>query len=159
MPRRYVIFTVAAVLALVADQITKIIARAELVMGHPVPFLGSFWSWELSYNTGSAFGLFANTPGARIFLTLIGIVACVAIFVILRKSEDHRGWNAAALGLVAGGALGNVIDRVLYGKVTDFVLWQIQDVYRHPQFNVADAALVVGVVILFLDIGKKKEKK
>jgi signal peptidase II len=150
-PRRYVIFTVAAVLTLIADQITKVMARADLLMGHPVPFVGSFWAWELSYNTGSAFGLFNSTSGARVFLSLIGVVACVAIVIILKKSEDHRGWNAGALGLV-------FIDRIAFGKVTDFILWKAGS-FRWPQFNVADAALVVGVIILFLDIGKKKENK
>lgn len=158
MKRRYVIFTAAAVLTLVADQITKVMARAELVLGHPKVVIPGFWEWELSYNTGSAFGLFNTTSGARWFLTVIGIVACIAILFILRKSEDSRGWNAAALGLVFGGALGNVTDRVLYGKVTDFILWKVQS-YKWPQFNIADAALVVGVIILFLDIGKKKEQK
>lgn len=157
-PRRYVIFTIAALLTLIADQLTKVMARADLVLGRPIPFVGSFWAWELSYNTGSAFGLFNSTGGARIFLSLIGVVACVAIVIILKKSEDHRGWNAAALGLVFGGALGNVIDRIAFGKVTDFILWKAGS-FRWPQFNVADAALVVGVIILFLDIGKKKEKK
>jgi signal peptidase II len=156
MARRYVIFSIAAVITLIADQITKVMARAELALGHPKPVIAGYWEWELSYNTGSAFGLFNSTSGARIFLSLIGVVACIAIVVILKKSEDHRGWNAAALGLVFGGALGNVIDRLIFGKVTDFILWRAGNL-RWPQFNIADAALVVGVVILFLDIGKKKE--
>jgi signal peptidase II len=157
MARRYRFFAVAAVLTLIADQITKYVARANLVLHEPHPVIARFWDWELSYNTGSAFGLFSSTAGARWFLTIIGLAACVAIVFILKKSDD-RAWNAAALGLVFGGALGNVIDRVLFGKVTDFVLWRI-DTYKWPQFNVADAALVVGVIILFLDIGKKKEPK
>jgi signal peptidase II len=158
MPRRYLIFAIAAVISLVADQITKVMARADLLLGRPVPVIPGYWEWELSYNTGSAFGLFNTTSGARIFLSIIGVIACIAIVVIVKKSEDHRGWNAAALGMVFGGALGNVIDRILYGKVTDFILWRVGEL-RWPQFNIADAALVVGVIILFLDIGKKKEKK
>ena len=157
MSRRYVFFIVAAALTLVFDQITKYMARANLVLGDAKTVIEGYWDWELSYNTGSAFGLFNTTAGARGFLTAIGLVACVAIVFILRKSDD-RAWNAAALGLVFGGALGNVIDRILDGKVTDFVLWKV-GTFKWPQFNVADAALVVGVLILFLDIGKKKQPK
>jgi signal peptidase II len=158
MPRRYRIFAIAVALTLIGDQITKYFARQELVLGRAKTFLGSFWDWELSYNTGSAFGLFHGVDSARWFLTIIGIAACVAILFIVRKGKDDRGWIAAALGLVFGGALGNVIDRLLAGKVTDFVLWHIGE-HRWPAFNVADAALVAGVIILFFDFGKKKEPK
>jgi signal peptidase II len=157
MSRRYVFFIAAAAFTLIFDQVTKYMARANLVMGDAKTVIAGYWDWELSYNTGSAFGLFNDTAGARWFLTVIGLGACAAIVWILRKSDD-RAWNAAALGLVFGGALGNVIDRILDGKVTDFVLWKIHT-YKWPQFNVADAALVVGVIILFLDIGKKKAPK
>jgi len=157
MPRRFRIFSIAVVLTLVADQLTKWWARDALSTGRRAEFLGGFWDWELSYNTGSAFGLFNTVDSAKIFLTLVGIAACIAILFIVRKAPDARGWNAAAYGLVFGGALGNVIDRLAFGKVTDFVLWHAGE-HRWPQFNVADAALVVGVIILFLDIGKKKAK-
>jgi signal peptidase II len=155
MARRYRIFTIAAALILIADQVTKAWARAALSYGQAKPVIDGYWEWELSFNTGVAFGLFSSVSGARIFLSVIGFIACGIILYILRKSDD-RAWNAAGLGLVFGGALGNVTDRILFGKVTDFVLWKVQD-FKWPQFNVADAALVVGVIILFLDIGKKKE--
>jgi signal peptidase II len=155
MPRRFRIFSIAVVLTLVADQLTKQWARSTLSPGVRANFLGGFWDWELSYNLGSAFGLFNTVGGAKIFLTIVGIAACIALLFIVRKAPDERGFNAAAYGLVFGGALGNVIDRLLYGKVTDFILWHAGE-HRWPQFNVADAALVVGVIILFLDIGKKK---
>jgi signal peptidase II len=158
MSRRVKFFTVAAVLTLFLDQVTKLWARESLEFGRSVPFLGSFWDWELSFNSGSAFGLFQSVGGARWFLTIIGFVACAAIIVILRRTENDRGWIAAALGLVFGGALGNVIDRIAFGKVTDFVLWHVGE-HRWPAFNVADAALVAGVIILFFDFGKKKEPR
>jgi signal peptidase II len=158
MPRRWTIFSVAAVVLLAADQLTKLWARAALVFGQPTKFLGTFWDWELSYNPGSAFGLFNTMESAKIFLSIVGVGACIAILVILHRSRDDHGWNAAALGLIFSGALGNVIDRLLFGKVTDFVLWHVGS-FRWPQFNVADAALVVGIAILVLDIGKKKEPK
>jgi signal peptidase II len=158
MSRRHTVFSIAAVLTLVADQLTKAWARAALPLGRPVGFLGGVWDWELSYNPGSAFGLFNNVDSAKFFLSVVGIAACIAIVVILHKSKDNHSWGAAAYGLIFAGALGNVIDRLLFGKVTDFVLWHFHE-HRWPQFNVADAALVAGIIILVLDIGKKKEPK
>ena len=158
MSRRVRFFSVAAALTLILDQLTKLWARQSLEFGHPVRFLGNVWDWELSYNTGSAFGLFQSIGGARWILTIVGFIACIAIVVILRRTPNDRGWIAAALGLVFGGALGNVIDRIAFGKVTDFVMWHIGE-HRWPAFNVADAALVAGVIILFFDFGKKKEPK
>lgn len=158
MASRYKLFTLVAVLSIVADQVTKEIARQKLVLHKTVQFLGSFWDWRLSENPGSAFGMFGNHPEmARIFLSLVGVAACVAIVLILRKAKDDQKWLTSALGLVAGGAIGNVIDRILFGKVTDFVVWHYK---RHewPAFNIADAALVAGVVIMFLDVGRDQRR-
>lgn len=158
MPRRYSLFLIVSSLTLLADQLTKWWARASFAEhAPPEKFLGSFWSWELSYNTGSAFGLFRSLGGARIWLSIIGVIACIAIVVILRKGKDEQKWMTTALGLVAGGAVGNVIDRVWMGKVTDFVVWKAGS-YTWPAFNVADAALVAGVAILFLDVGREQKK-
>ena len=158
MSRRYVIFGISFAIALVADQLSKVWARKELVMGHAVPVAEPYWYWDLSYNTGAAFGLFRDTAGGRFFLSLIAIVAFGAIlYILVKKTTDDRTWATLGLGLIASGAVGNVIDRLLYGKVTDFVLWRYNE-HRWPQFNVADAALVVGVVILlFADMGQKKK--
>lgn len=155
MSRRHTIFGIAAVLTLIADQATKAWARGSLPLGRPVGFLGGVWDWELSFNPGSAFGLFNNIESAKIFLSVVGIAACIAIVVILHRTKDDHAWGSAAYGLIFAGALGNVIDRLIFGKVTDFVLWHWRD-HRWPQFNVADAALVAGIIILVLDIGKKK---
>jgi signal peptidase II len=158
MSYRYKLFAIVAFLSLVFDQATKIYARAQLTeLGDPVPFIKPVWYWDLSYNTGSAFGLFQGTSGARIFLSLIGVVALVVIVMILRKGNDTQKWMTTALAMVAGGAVGNVIDRLWMGKVTDFVLWQAGK-HRWPAFNVADVALVAGVIILFLDIGKDQKR-
>jgi signal peptidase II len=161
MARRYKLFLIVSLAILFFDQATKYWARAALAKygfkGYPI--IEGYWDMRLSYNTGSAFGLFSKIGGARVILSLVGIGACVAIVMILRKAKDAQRWLTVALGLVAGGAVGNVIDRILFGKVTDFVVWKYG---RHewPAFNIADAALVVGVAILFFDAGREgKEKK
>ncbi len=157
MGPRYKLFAAIAALSLVLDQLTKYWARQSLTLGKDVAVIGKFWLWRLSYNTGSAFGLFSSIGPARVMLSLVGIAACVAIFMILRKATDRQTWLTSALALVAGGALGNVIDRVLFAKVTDFVVWKYSS-HEWPAFNVADAALVIGVAIMFLDVGRDQKK-
>jgi signal peptidase II len=158
MPLRYRVFALGAVLTLLADQLSKWWARGSLVQGHPVTLIKNVWDWELSYNQGSAFGLFNSMESARIFLTVVGLAACAYIvYYLARKVFDDQKWLTSALGLVWGGALGNVIDRILDGKVTDFVLWHWKET-RWPQFNIADAALVAGVLILAFDIGRDQRR-
>jgi signal peptidase II len=159
MPRRYKLFASIAVLTIVLDQLTKWLARAELVRaGHSVTVIPGYWDWRLSYNTGSAFGMFAGQSGSRVFLSIVGVVATIAIVLILRKARDDQKWMTTALALVAGGAIGNVIDRILDGKVTDFVVWKLGK-SEWPAFNIADCALVIGVAIMFLDVGREQRKQ
>ena len=162
MPRRYKIFLWLGTITLVLDQISKYWARRLPTdlrgYGEPVAVIQNFWDWQLSYNTGSAFGLFRSVGGARVFLTIVGVVAVVAIIWMLKKARDDQKWFTIALGLVAGGAVGNIIDRVLFGKVTDFVVWKWYE-HRWPTFNVADAALCVGVGLLLLSEFKKEGRE
>lgn len=154
MPRRYRIYLLVAGVTIVLDQITKIWARASLPTdaagnGLPVPVIENYFDWILAYNTGSAFSMFAGTSGSRVFLTIIGIGAVVALTWMVRKSRDDQPVVVTALALMAGGAIGNLIDRIAFGKVTDFVLWRYHE-HRWPVFNVADMALTVAVVVFLL---------
>jgi signal peptidase II len=158
IPPRWRWFAAVAVLTVVADHLTKWWAGAALPVdptgrGIAVPFIDGFWDWRLSYNRGSAFGLFHGVNGARIFLSFVGVVALGAMVWMVRQARDEQRRLIVGLGLIAGGAIGNLIDRILVGKVTDFVVWRYQ---RHewPTFNVADVALCVGVGLLLLDSGK-----
>jgi signal peptidase II len=157
MARRYKLFLIISLITLFLDQLTKWYARDQLRLGYAKQVIKGYWDWRLSYNTGSAFGMFHDAAYARIFLSLVGVVACVAIVLILRKAKDDQKWMASALALVAGGAIGNVIDRIHSGKVTDFVVWKIGK-SEWPAFNIADVALVVGVGIMFLDVGREQKK-
>jgi signal peptidase II len=158
MARRYKLFAIVSLLTIFFDQLTKWIARDELVRaGNAVTVIEGYWDWRLSYNTGSAFGMFAGQSGSRIFLSIVGVGATIAILFILRKARDDQKWMTTALALVAGGAIGNVIDRILDGKVTDFVVWKVGKT-EWPAFNIADCALVIGVVIMFLDVGREQRR-
>jgi signal peptidase II len=156
MSRRYRLFAAIAVLTIVFDQLTKWLARDKLVhAGNAVTVIQGYWDWRLSFNTGSAFGMFAGQAGSRIFLSVVGVAATLAIVLILRRTRENQRWMVSALALVAGGAIGNVIDRLIAGKVTDFVVWKYGK-HEWPAFNIADVALVVGVIIMFLDVGREQ---
>lgn len=178
MARRWKIFLLVAFLTIAFDLGTKYWARASLaddVRGHKpcaipedivshkcqgvnVPVIDGYWDWRLSFNPGSAFGLFDSQNGARVFLSIVGILAVIAMVFMVKKAKDSQRLLAIALGLVAGGAIGNLADRIYFGVVTDFVLWHYHD-KEWPVFNVADVALVVGVGMMFLDVGKEPKAK
>jgi len=163
MTRRWTIFTAVGIATIAFDQITKYWARAVLPVddrgyGIAVPVIQNFFDWRLSYNKGSAFGLFDSIGGARVFLTIVGIIAVGAIVWMVKQARDDQTRLNWALGLVAGGAIGNIYDRVMFGEVTDFVVWKYYDT-QWPTFNIADVALVVGVGLLFLDFGKEAVDK
>ncbi len=120
---------------------------------------GTCAGWRLSFNPGSAFGLFHSQNGARVFLSIVGVAAVFGMLWMLRKAREDQKALIWALGLVAGGAVGNLIDRVYYGVVTDFALLAAGK-NEWPVFNVADIALVIGVGLMFLDIhGESKREK
>ena len=163
MPRRWNIFLIIGFVTLVADQVTKLWARSALPTvvasngqryGVAQPVVENFFDWRLSFNKGSAFSLFGEMSGARVFLTVVGIAAVLIILYMLHRAQDDRTRLIAALALVAGGAVGNLVDRIAFGQVTDFIVWKYYD-SEWPTFNIADVALVIGVGLLFLDMGRE----
>jgi signal peptidase II len=182
--QRWIILVVIGLLSLAADQGSKIWARHTLpttqkmvngvandcvvpydiadrvCYGVPVPVIDGYWDWELSMNLGSAFSMFAGQGSARVLLSIVGLLACAGMFWLLRKSRDDQKILHWALALIISGAIGNLIDRIYFGSVTDFVFWHWKT-HRWPVFNVADVALVVGVGLMFIDIVKegKREKR
>src|SRR3954463_5267259 len=120
--------------------------------------INGYWEWRLSMNPGSAFGLFSSQNGARIGLSIVGIVAVFGMLWMLRKARPDQRILHWALALVTGGAIGNLIDRIYFGVVTDFILWKYQT-HEWPVFNVADIVLVVGVGLMFIDIQKEGRRE
>lgn len=154
MQRRFRLYGVFAVIALVLDQVTKIWARAALEPNQPSTVINNFFDWQLSFNGGSAFSMFEGQTGARIMLTAVAFVALGAITWMVWKSEGVRARLIAGYGLVAGGAIGNLVDRIAHGEVTDFVACHYYD-YTWPIFNVADVALLVGLGIMLIEMSRK----
>jgi signal peptidase II len=115
-----------------------------------VRVIDGFFDLCYSENTGVAFGLGKQVP--RLVWIGIGVGALALIFVFLRQARPDQRRLVLALSLVGGGAVGNVIDRAIFGYVTDFVVWRWHE-HTWPTFNVADAALVAGVILMFLTMG------
>ena len=159
MATKYRWFVIAFVLALALDQGSKLWARHALHPIYPsvVTVIPGFFELRYSENPGSAFGLFRGVPGARYLLFVVGVAALFIVANILRKARPEAGRLGVELGLLAGGALGNVIDRILYGRVTDFVVWRV-GLHEWPTFNIADAALVVGVIGLLFDMRPEEQR-
>jgi signal peptidase II len=137
----------AAVVAL--DQATKIAVERVFDFGDSTPITG-FFNLVLTYNKGAAFSFLAGASGWQGSLfTVIGIAASLFIVFLLARHGAQKLFSAA-LALILGGALGNVIDRLAYGHVIDFLDFHWRG-WHWPAFNVADSAIVCGAGLLILD--------
>ena len=139
-----------ALLVLVLDQATKLWAAGTLDYGMPVAVL-PFFNLTLVHNTGAAFSFQADAGGwQRVFFIVVsGVVSLVLAVWLWRLPRDAR-LLGIALALVLGGALGNLVDRVAYGYVIDFLDFHAAG-WHWPAFNVADSAISCGVVLLLVD--------
>lgn len=138
-----------ALLILIADQFTKVLILGYYRLGD-ASYVTSFFNLVRVHNAGAAFSFLANAGGwQRWFFTGIGIAA--AIFIIwMLKSHNGQKLFAFALACILGGAIGNVIDRTLYGYVVDFLDFHVAG-WHFPAFNIADSAISIGAVCLILD--------
>lgn len=138
----------ASVLVIALDQITKAIALRELVPYMPRPVIPHFLNWTLAFNRGAAFSFLAGGSGWQTWLFgLLAVAVSVGLVAWLARTRRGDWRTALPLALIIGGALGNLIDRLVHGRVTDFieVYWQS---WSWPTFNVADSAISVGAVLL-----------
>ena len=139
-----------AALVLVLDQITKVLVMNQLAAYQDMIPLTGFFNLVHVHNTGAAFSLFADQPGwQRYFFLAIGLGASALMFYLMRQTRG-RPLFSIALALILGGAVGNVIDRALYGHVVDFLDFHLAG-WHWPAFNVADAGITVGAALLVLD--------
>ena len=131
------------------DQVTKQIAEAQLSLHHAINVM-PYFDWYLTYNTGAAFSLLADAGGwQRWFFTIIAIVVSGVIVQWIRKLPGDEVLTAISLSLILGGAIGNLIDRILLGHVIDYIQVWLGSI-AFPAFNIADAAISVGAVTLIL---------
>lgn len=137
---------VCSAVIVVVDQLSKHLVRTLVTLHKSIPVFGSFFQLTYIENSGMAFGI--NFAGGPAIVTAAAIVASVFIIWYLRKVRERELTLRLSLALILGGAVGNLIDRVLFGRVVDFFDFQIMG-YHWPIFNVADSSVTIGM-ILFL---------
>ena len=152
-------FWLSAVVLLL-DQGSKLLADARLVFHEPVTVL-PFFNLRLAYNTGAAFSFLGNAGGwQRWFFASISVLVIGVLVVWMRRLKPEQWPLSLAFALIIGGALGNLIDRLVYGHVIDFI-----DVYyktwHWPTFNIADSAIFLGAALLLWDawMAHRREKR
>ncbi len=141
-----------ALLVVALDRLTKALVLGRMTLHQSIPVVDGFFALTYVRNTGAAFGIFAG-HGAGFRVPMLLAVAALALGVLLwfvRTVPLERRAVIAACGGVLGGAIGNMIDRAAYGEVIDFLDLYV-GTYHWPAFNVADAAITIGVIVLCLD--------
>ena len=142
-----------ALVVLILDQLTKAVALRQLIPGMPVNVLDGVFSLTLVMNPGLAFGMLSTTPTAwRWIVVVLSMGALTVLGMVGVRMLPTGGWmTRLALGLIFGGAVGNLIDRGRFGAVVDFLDFYWRQ-YHWPAFNVADSSISVGVALLALRI-------
>ena len=149
------IFLLTAILIVVTDQFTKLWIKSSLLPGESYPTIGPLSITHIQ-NAGSAFGMFTNQT---FLLTLSAVIGLIVIIFFYRRIAQYSLLASISLGLVFGGAAGNLIDRLNLGYVTDFIYVHLWGDVFWPAFNIADSAITIGVIALlaFIIWGFKKE--
>ena len=143
-----------AVVIAVVDQLTKWLVLGCVSEARPIPVINGFFQIVNWRNTGAAWGIFRDY---NLVLAIISVLTVLALYIFRHTFGVHRTLPAVALGLIAGGLVGNVVDRVRLGSVVDFLDFYIGR-NHWPAFNVADSAICVGVV-LYIIVSWRKESE
>ena len=140
------------------DWLSKAWALSTLTYQQSVEVIPGFWNWTLVHNRGAAFSFLAQAGGWQQWLFSALAVIISVVCVLMLKNADRRDWQTALpLALIIGGALGNLIDRIRFGYVIDFVHWYYGS-FHWPVFNLADSAISIAAVLLIM-LSFKTEKK
>jgi signal peptidase II len=154
---KYIRLVIIAGGIILLDQVTKEAVLRAIPPNTTIPIIGGFFNLTHIYNPGGAFGLMANlSPTLRsIIFLFISSLAVGLIFYFYKKTPAQHTWLAAAFALIFGGAIGNLIDRIRFGMVIDFLDFYLGSVHW-PAFNVADSAITIGIGIFLYHIVYKK---
>ena len=147
-----------SLILVIADQLTKMMVLGSLKLYESIE-ITSFLSLTHVHNYGAAFSFLADEDGwQQYFLVSISAIASIAIILWMSKTSTNQPYKLIALSLILSGAIGNLIDRAVFGFVIDFINLHYQDFYW-PVFNVADTAITLGVILLLLVDFKQDKAK
>jgi len=148
MDKKNILIFSTTLIIVILDQLTKFLIRKNFQLNESIPIIKNIFHLTYVTNTGSAFGLFKNLNW---FFVLFSVVVIIAIFYYLRKNiNDKEKYLQFAVGLLLGGTTGNLIDRIFFGHVIDFIDFRIW-----PVFNIADSAVTISVILLIILLWKK----
>lgn len=160
--RRAFMWYLLSLVVIIIDQWTKWLAETKLTFHEPVPVIEPFLNWTLAYNYGAAFSFLADAGGwQKWFFSGLALVMSLFLIVYLIKAPRKATLLSFGLALVLGGAVGNLIDRLLHGHVIDFIHVHYANVWDYPIFNIADMGISIGVVLIVIDmlfLEKKRDK-
>ncbi|WP_335342687.1 signal peptidase II [Moraxella haemolytica] len=152
-----------ALVVLMLDQITKIYFNSRFELYETVDVIPPLLNWTLAYNHGAAFSFLADQAGwQKWFFAVLGLAVAVFLTVYIRQVPRMAKVLSLGLALVLGGAIGNVVDRFLYGYVIDFIHVHYADIWHYPIFNIADIGICIGMVLVVYDmlfLEKKRQPK
>lgn len=163
LQRAWLVLLVAGII-ITLDQLTKEWVRTNIPKFSsmiPIPALGEYFVFEHVDNYGAAFGILQNQGS---LFVVIAVVVAIAILVYVRYLPTEQTFVRFLLGLQLGGAVGNLVDRINQGFVTDFVKMGIPGVYYWPNYNIADSSIVIGVIalgayIMIDDVRKQRQEQ
>ena len=137
-----------SVVIIVLDQVSKLYIDQAFTLYQQKPVIDGFFNLTLAYNKGAAFSFLADENGwQRWLFTGLAVIVSGVIFYWLKGLKKREKITAISLSLILGGAIGNVIDRIAYGHVIDFLDFHYQQ-YHYPAFNIADSAITIGAALL-----------
>ena len=145
---------IIALIWLILDQLSKILVKSFLVFAKEYPIIPKFFSFYYVENEGAAFSSFT---GQTLFLIIISLICLGVIINLIQKEKNTTKLMNTSLGILLGGMVGNLIDRVLFQRVTDFLSFNIFG-YKFPVFNIADIGITCGIV-LYLIISLINDRK
>ncbi|MCK9273830.1 MAG: signal peptidase II [Syntrophales bacterium] len=154
--KEHAVFLPVSLFVIVSDQVTKFLIRDSLGLYETIPVIEGLFNITYIRNPGAAFGFLSGaSPFFRsLFLTLITVAVIALIIYILGKNDRQERLLHVSLSLVLGGAIGNLIDRIVFGEVTDFIDLYIGSAHW-PAFNIADMAISAGAFMLIFEMIKK----
>lgn len=161
--KKAMVYYAIAVVVLILDQLTKVYFNTTFELYESVEIIPPVLNWTLAYNHGAAFSFLADQAGwQKWFFALLGTAVSVFLVGYLYRLPQNARLLALGFALILGGAIGNVIDRLIYGYVIDFIHMHYADVWHYPVFNIADIGICVGTALVVVDmlfLEKKRQRQ
>lgn len=137
---------------LVIDIVVKLIVKTNMELYQNIKIFNNFFYITYVKNTGAAWSILS---GKQLLLIIFSMIVIIGLLIYLYRKKDYNKLETIAYGLVLSGTIGNLIDRVIYGYVIDYLNFYIFN-YNFPVFNIADACIVIGIMLLFIDMRKEE---